>query len=322
MTEEIQGKILFFDNEENYVTQLKEFFTQHRLIGFKVKNYDALLEVLRTNVDLGAVLLCEGPDPEGKTVTDTSPTIQRIRPELPIFLRRETASEQDDPEKVQSAITASYKSGDFHQLKSLIDTYLFNIYYPDSFIRGIENLTEESLNMILKNVEIFTCVPYLIKDSLIFGQLFSMIPLESSWCRGYMLLQTDKDRLVGLINDRRTPFPPDDTGPTALNSLLGEMTNMIWGRFKSHFFTHDQMENNGMQSQVPVIVDQESSYIFFGTDNPQLCFRYVVHDKEDNIAPVSIYQKFIFHLNWTPEKYQEPPQAMENLVEGGVLELF
>ena len=320
---EVRSKILFFENEDTHIERLKQFFPNNQLIGLRARSYSGVLEVIQKNVALGAVLLCESDDPDGISFGETALEIHKIRPELPIFLRRETVEGLEDlGYALDSAIAAAYRGADTETLNELFATHLFSVKYPDSMIRGIEKVTEEALQMVFHNVEIFTCVPYLIKDSLIFGQLFTMIPLESSWCRGYMLLQIEKSQLTHLIQQGRTPFSSGDTGAAELNGLLGEMTNMIWGRFKSHFFANDRLDKNAKSSQVPVIVDQDSSYISFGTNNPQLCFRYVIHDKSDAFDPVSIYQKFIFHLDWTPENYQEPSESVENLVELGEIELF
>ena len=127
---------------------------------------------------------------------------------------------------------------------------------------------------------------------------------------------------MNLVKHQKTPFSAQDTHSPILNNLLGELTNMVWGRFKSHFFAGETLNIDQIRSQVPLIIDQEKRYLTFGGDNPQLCFRYVLHDKKDVIETTSIYQKFVFHLNWTPEKYVEPPELISGLVQVGELEFF
>ena len=41
--------------------------------------------------------------------------------------------------------------------------------------------------------------PYIVRDRIIFGEVFSLIPLESSWCRGYMMLQTEEQADSGFF---------------------------------------------------------------------------------------------------------------------------
>lgn len=324
MTDEvnINGKILFYESNEEHIAQLKKFFTKNNLIGWKAKNFDCMVDIIKTKADLGAVFLCEESDEDGGRFIETAITIHNLRPELPIVLKRKEKNTLDDlHEHEQNAISAVYLQDDIQELQALIDKYLFNIYYPAALIRGIETLSEDVLKMTLSDVDIFTCTPYIIKDSFIFGELFSMIPLESSWCRGYMLIQVEKEKFKQLIQSGRTPFQVSDTSAKALNGLLGEITNMIWGSFKSKFFTAVS-PNEKILSQVPVIVDQDSKYISFGADNPQLCFRYVIHDEQDTIPPTSMYQKFIFHLNWSPEEFKEKEESIEDFIEAGELEFF
>ena len=38
--------------------------------------------------------------------------------------------------------------------------------------------------------------PYVVHDRIIFGEVSTLIPIESSWCRGYMMLQTEEIALL------------------------------------------------------------------------------------------------------------------------------
>ncbi len=62
----------------------------------------------------------------------------------------------------------------------------------------------------------------------------------------------------------------------AVNSLLGEVTNLIWGSFKNRYIGDASTSAVGT-IQVPLVVNQQHRYISFGTDNPQLCFRLQAH---------------------------------------------
>jgi hypothetical protein len=63
-------------------------------------------------------------------------------------------------------------------------------------------------------------------------------------------------------------------------------------------------------------------YISFGSDNPQLCFKYTLTDKEDPAKFLQIHQRFVFNLNWSPEDFAENKVSVEDLVESGDLEMF
>jgi predicted membrane protein len=65
-------------------------------------------------------------------------------------------------------------------------------------------------------------------------------------------------------------------------------------------------------------------YISFGSDNPQLCFRYTLTDKLPSQArSLVINQKFVFNLNWNPDDFAEnETTSVEDLVSAGELDLF
>ncbi|MBF0350594.1 MAG: chemotaxis protein CheX [SAR324 cluster bacterium] len=317
----LRGKILFFDDDPTHIQPLKTFFEENNLTGWKVRTFSTIVEVVKSNVDVGMLLLSPiGIEQEVFYATLT--LIHNLRPELPIIVYENGADTLDAINtKTRNAVSAFYSGNDTGELKQLVETHLFSIFFPEALIRGIEEISEETLKMLFQDVEVFTCAPYLIKDSVIFGELLSMIPLESNWCRGSMLLQVEKEKLSSLIRNERTPFPANDTSSTILNNLLGEVTNMIWGRFKSKFFTHDH-DYSQMLSQVPIIVDQESKYISFGSKNPQLCFRYVIHDAKDEFEPISIYQRFVFHLHWAPEEFKEPEAIDIDSILAGEIDFF
>jgi hypothetical protein len=63
-------------------------------------------------------------------------------------------------------------------------------------------------------------------------------------------------------------------------------------------------------------------YISFGSEDPQLCFKYTLRDPDGQCAPLVIYQRFVFNLNWSPDKFKENETLAEDLFESGELELF
>jgi hypothetical protein len=59
----------------------------------------------------------------------------------------------------------------------------------------------------------------------------------------------------------------------------------------------------------------------FGTDNPQLCFRFTLTDPTSGRAEI-LYTRFIFNLSWSPEEFKEFTLDPVTLVDSGELELF
>jgi len=75
--------------------------------------------------------------------------------------------------------------------------------------------------------------------------------------------------------------------------------------------------------QVPIVINHLHRYISFGSQNPQLCFKYTLSDRSDpNAKPLAIYQRFVFNLSWSPEEFAENQVSVEDLVESGELEMF
>ncbi|NRB38523.1 MAG: hypothetical protein HRU20_08645 [Pseudomonadales bacterium] len=58
----------------------------------------------------------------------------------------------------------------------------------------------------------------------------------------------------------------------------------------------------GAKVQIPIITNHNKKYISFGSDMPQLVFKYNVIDDDNGATRLSIYQKFIFNLSRTPEE--------------------
>jgi hypothetical protein len=105
-----------------------------------------------------------------------------------------------------------------------------------------------------------------------------------------------------------------------LNALLGELTNLIWGAFKNRFI--NGASHAAYAGQVPIVINHLHRYISFGSDNPQLCFQYVLRDPSDSGRILKIHQRFVFNLSWSPEDFSENTQTLDALVDSGELELF
>ncbi|SDH72502.1 Chemotaxis phosphatase CheX [Propionivibrio dicarboxylicus] len=223
----------------------------------------------------------------------------------------------DVDESIRHAFCAFYTTGEMSGLRKAIDEYIFSLVYPNALVRGISEMTEIALASQFGAHTIHWDTPYVVHDRMIFGEVFSLIPLESSWCRGYMMLQTEEDAILDFLrDDLRRPLP----GFREVNSLLGEMTNLIWGMFKNRYIGDHAPTLNG-QIQVPLIVNHQHKYASFGTENPQLCFLYTLTNERSGKS-IRLYQRFIFNLTWTPEEFKEVAHDVASLVDTGELELF
>lgn len=318
MTEKLVSKVLVLDDSREHSQAIKDFCEANDLVALKVHK-NRLMSVLQSNIDLGAILYSESYGDSPEENTEIALNIHAIRPELPIILRREqTATLDDIPEKMRLAICAVYVTSDMPGLRKVIDEYIFSLEYPNALVRGISEITETVLAGQFKELIISLDTPYIVRDRVIFGEVFSLIPLESSWCRGYMMLQTEEEPILDIL-DRYSPSDPGANFRT-VNSLLGEITNLIWGSFKNRY-VGDASVSTGSHIQVPLVVNHKHKYISFGTENPQLCFLYTLTD-EGSGRKVKLYQRFIFNLNWSPEDFKEVSHEVEALVDSGELELF
>ena len=107
-----------------------------------------------------------------------------------------------------------------------------------------------------------------------------------------------------------------------LNNVLGEATNLVWGSFKNRYAGDGNGRSSISQTQVPIVINHHRSYISFGSEDPQLCLKYTLRQRDRAEAPpVSIFQRFVFNLNWSPDDFKEAP-SVESLVSAGELELF
>ncbi len=317
---QLVSKVLVLNDDAEVRGHIKAFCDAHHLIPVKPQA-GAALTVLKSNVDLGAIFMQETYTGEGGNALELARAIHAIRPELPIFLRREAASHLDDlPDLYRGIFTAAYITSTIDELAPLIDKNIFSFQYPNALVRGITEITKNTLETQFKGVEVRTEAPYMVRDRIIYGELFTLIPLESTWCRGYMMLQTEEGPLIKYVEDGRTHISRDPANFRDINHVMGEVTNLIWGAFKNRFISNEQVD--WRQSQVPLIVNHEHRYISFGSEDPQLCFRYTLVDPNGEVTPLVLYQRFVFNLSWAPEKFKENEVLAEDLFESGELEFF
>lgn len=314
------SKLLVLDDNPASAEAIKRFCDDHNLVALKTRK-DRLSAVLRSNIDLGAVLLAED---YGGSLAESSALAQRIdalRPELPIILRRtDTPTLEGLPPVLRDVLCAAFTADDMAPLRAAVDEYLFSLDFPNALVRGISEITETRLGSLFRGMTVSWETPCIVRDRIIFGEVFSLIPLESAWCRGYMMMQTEEAPLLELLRTQHMHDDGRDADFRDLNSLLGELTNLIWGAFKDRFMSGAAtVERSGVQ--VPLLINHLHRYISFGSNNPQLCFKYRLTDDASGHT-VTFDQRFVFSLNWQPEDFAETTQAVDAMVESGELDLF
>lgn len=315
---DIQSKVLISETSEEATAILRDFFNQKGLIALK-DNSRNIIDLLQSNTDLGAVFLSNETGNAEISGLEIGRQIHLERPELPIFIRKDKVEEAD----VESETFCEFYSiNDLDRLSELIDQNLFSRFYPMPLIRGIQEISQSAFQSTIFDINVTCEPPYLVKDNIIYGELFSMIPLESEWCRGYMMLQTTKLEVEEMIAGEKTHLKTDHPTFRDVNDLMNEITNLIWGGIRSRFFQSGQSDEAVGKTQVPILVNHNEKCISFGTAEPQLCFRYTINDAEKGCPSIVIYQKLIFNLDWRPEAFQEGNQSTEDLVDSGELELF
>ncbi|HVE11005.1 MAG TPA: chemotaxis protein CheX [Paraburkholderia sp.] len=314
------SKVLVLDDDLLHADTIKRFCDENNLVGVKVRK-SRLLSVLRANIDLGAILLHESYGGSLDEAAAIANRIYAVRPELPIIMRRERRATMDDlPESLRQILCAVYVASDITPLRDVIDKYIFSLDYPNALVRGISEISESMLTTLFKELTIASERPSIVRDRIIFGEVFSLIALESAWCRGYMMIQAEEEPLLALLDQRRSGSSSAASADFRdLNDLLGELTNMIWGAFKNRFL--GEVDPTRAQVQVPLLVNHRQKYISFGSDNPQLCFVYELTDEQSGRS-VKLHQRFVFSLSWSPEAFSEIAEQPGATVGAGELDLF
>jgi hypothetical protein len=133
-----------------------------------------------------------------------------------------------------------------------------------------------------------------------------------------MMLQTEEDPFVELLGTHTRPGTVVNFRD--VNDLLSEITNLIWGAFKNRYIG-DLAGAGATSVQVPLLINHKHKYISFGTENPQLCFRFTLSDPASGRA-ATVYARFVFNLSWSPDAFREIPHDVAGLVDSGELELF
>lgn len=316
-TTHLEAKVLLLEHDAQQCKVLTDFCDSVGLMPLLRTSHDAL-SCLEQNKDLAGVLLAEDLPCGTRDALHLAESIHRLRPELPIFLRRTTHGDLDV--LYREFIRYPWSTGDVEQLRAGVERSIFSLRYPTALVEGIVDLTLTSMRSMFPNANVTAEPPYVVHDRIIHGEVSTIIPLESSWCRGYMMLQTEESALrQGMLKG----FSYDGVGGELnfrdLNNMLGETTNLIWGAFKNRYIAPISVSTQ--LAQVPIVINHAHKYISFGSPDPQLCVRYsLCESTRRGGQPLVIVQRFIFNLHWSPEQFAE--YAASNSSEAGELDLF
>lgn len=324
MSEEVSiySKVLVHESDPSVIAQIKTFCDANSLIGMLDLSRD-ILDVVKGNIDLGAIFMNNEPV-DGVSAADVARKIQQYRPEIPVFLRLENEADDVNVSDTERGIlfAGTYTLSNLSKLEELVRSYVFSMHYPPALVRGVQEISEKSLISAFKNSNLIMGHPSIVRDKTIFGEILSLIELESSWCRGYMMLQVDKPGIVESIRSGRTALTPDQAEARGIDSMLSEITNLIWGGIKARFFTSNEKTESLYRVQVPIVVNHVDKYVTFGSDQPQLCIRYELEDQDNSDGIITIYQRFVFNMTWSPELFKESDMEINALVNTGELEFF
>ena len=298
----LAAKVLLLEHDPVHYPRLLEFCETLGLITVPRAAADAM-EALAQHKDLAGVLLAEDLPCDGPDSLKLAQALHRQRPELPIFLRRTTSRALNEDEA--RCVTHPWASGDLAALRAHIDRSLFSLRYPLVLVQGIVELTCTAVRSMFPNATVEAEAPYVVHDRIIYGQVSTLIALESTWCRGYMMLQTEEGALrQGMAQGMGYEGVGGDLGFRELNNLIAETTNLIWGAFKNRYIPPEAFANH--QTQVPIVINHEQKYISFGSQDPQLCIRYLLTDpRRPRQPPLTIVQRFIFNLLFRPDAFVE-----------------
>ena len=262
-TPHLAAKVLLLEHDPDQYQCLTDFCAELGLQALPRAARDAL-ETLSKNKDLAGVLLAEDlPCDEGDAM-HLARTIHKMRPELPIFFRRAGGRTLTADE--QAVIQHQWSAGQIEQLHEAVSRSIFSLRYPKTLVDGIVELTRNSLASMFPHANVMAEPPYVVHDRIIFGEVSTLIPIESTWCRGYMMLQTEEGPLrQGMIQGFSYEGLGGDFNFRELNNLLGETTNLIWGAFKNRYIPPKAFSSQ--QIQVPIVINHAHKYISFGSQD-------------------------------------------------------
>lgn len=314
----VTSKILICETDPKVENQLKAFCNENSLTPLKVATHAAFETVIESRMDIGGVLTSSNFGGFGKGI-HMAELARRIRPELPIFFRYQQGDENHYGfDQLKPSLACLYTLDDLEPLAKAIKTYLFNSWFPDHFVRRVQEISLIVLKNQFRDAIVSHGLPYLVTDSIINSQVMSIIPIECNWCRGFMALHAESMPISQAIRAGNTYIMAENDDFRGVGHVIGEVTNMIWGALKNEVFSKPC--TNPFRSQVPIIISHNHQLISFGTQIPQLCLEFTVRPNNPEPA-VTLFERFVFNLSWEPERFDVSDVEVE-LTEAGDITLF
>ena len=328
------SKVLLLENEPARAQALAQFGEAHHLAIVPVR-HDALATALDTHYDLAGVLLGEDFGGSREAAAAVAAALEAQRPELPVVLRRASqltpgVRGESLPEALHRVPRASWFEDDPQTLRAALDAHVFSQDYPDPLVDGITDMTLGRLRGLFPDLEVHWDTPEIVRDRIIFGEVLTLIPIETAWCRGWLLMQTGEAPLIDLLPRHTGREGRDEANDFRdVNGVLAELTNLVWGAFRNRYLGNglaaDEAGWGRAQVQVPLLINHRRRYLSFGSDNPQLCIKYRLTCPRTG-HEVMIDQRFVFSLGWSREGFDETAAQAEAAAgqeqTSGELELF
>jgi hypothetical protein len=152
--------------------------------------------------------------------------------------------------------------------------------------------------------------PTIVRDRLIYGEVYSLIPLEAAWCRGYMMLQIEERSL------RRLQMPPAGRhGPRCSIGLDSRHQQCVLGDHQPDLGRLQETASSPLTT--PALGKDDSGASSSSTtrsatshsarEDPQLCFPlpHLGQPALQHGEPIELHQRFVFNLSWSPELFRE-----------------
>ncbi len=324
---DISSKVLVFDSDPQVLGELAKFFEKEKIsIVRSVANPSVLEVILQKNPQLGGMFL-SGVNNE--VHQEIGKRMKALRPELPVFIRIEDEAEMERlPEEKRRLFDGFFHIKDKEKLSLLLRDFIFIREYPSELVHHIYEFSMKSFKFLLPNASIHSHAPLIVRGQAVYGDLISFIPLNTAWCRGYMVLEANPKRFVPLI--RSLSNQREDPEGDQASAVLGELTNIMWGGFKAAFPKGNAASSDGMEFQVPIVADHGRGSLSFGGSAPFLSFAYHLEDPLNHAIQAKVVQNFIFNLKWEPSQLEASPseeggkedQPGDSFLEQGSIELF
>jgi len=234
------------------------------------------------------------------------------RPTLPIFFN----DAEGDIESFSDYEHHFFYGIEQDNLTEPLNELLYKRVFPQAFIESVIDVTKEAVAHEFITMEFSQTEACLVTESILYGQVFSLIPVESEWYRGYLIQQSTEKEILQMIAEGKTQLSRQQLNFRDVNIIIGESTNLVWGGLKRKFAS-GFLGNSDFLMQVPLIVNHKRKYISFGSTEPHLCLSITLKDRESG-REVKLIQRLVFHLNWQADNCP----AISDEQEDGEIEFF